>query len=242
MFNLEQAIMEWRGQMQAAGIKTPLPLVELESHLREEVDQQVRSGLNAQEAFEAAVRRIGQADTLKAEFKKAGDPKEARQGKVIGIACCAFAGLFSLLLTPRLLTIHELSMTERMLALAAVALTMLSLVSWRFSYRYLPVIRNRRVRRAAGMACGLAGAVWILVFGILLADVIVPHLFGGAGLADGVRGSVIIGLKDIPPAGHEPVFIMAISILWAMALTAVLGGIAYGLEEAAHRRTATVDS
>ena len=92
------------------------------------------------------------------------------------------------------------------------------------------------------MACGLAGAVWILVFGILLADVIVPHLFGGAGLADGVRGSVIIGLKDIPPAGHEPVFIMAISILWAMALTAVLGGIAYGLEEAARRRTATVDS
>jgi hypothetical protein len=39
MFNLEQAISEWRRQMIAVGIKTPVPLEELESHLREDVEQ-----------------------------------------------------------------------------------------------------------------------------------------------------------------------------------------------------------
>ena len=37
MFNLEQAIAEWRQQMLATGIQTPVPLEELEIHLREEI-------------------------------------------------------------------------------------------------------------------------------------------------------------------------------------------------------------
>jgi hypothetical protein len=41
MFNLEQAIADWRQQMLAAGIKTPVPLEELENHLREENEQQM---------------------------------------------------------------------------------------------------------------------------------------------------------------------------------------------------------
>jgi hypothetical protein len=36
MFDLEQAIADWREQMLAAGVKTPVPLVELESHLLDE--------------------------------------------------------------------------------------------------------------------------------------------------------------------------------------------------------------
>lgn len=72
MFDLDQAIAEWRRQMLAAGIKSPVPLEELESHLREDVEVGMRSGLTAQSAFETAERRMGQADGLKAEFKKAG--------------------------------------------------------------------------------------------------------------------------------------------------------------------------
>jgi hypothetical protein len=37
MFDLEQTISEWRRQMLSAGIKTPVPLEELEIHLREDV-------------------------------------------------------------------------------------------------------------------------------------------------------------------------------------------------------------
>ena len=72
MFDLEQSIADWRRQMLVAGIKTPVPLDELESHLRDEIEQQMKSGLNEQEAFNSAVQKIGRAGLLKTEFKKAG--------------------------------------------------------------------------------------------------------------------------------------------------------------------------
>jgi hypothetical protein len=70
MFNLEQAIAEWRIQMLAAGIKTPVPLEELESHLREEIEQQMKSGWLESNAFEISVQRIGRPELMKAEFEK----------------------------------------------------------------------------------------------------------------------------------------------------------------------------
>jgi hypothetical protein len=70
MFDLEQSITEWRRQMLAAGIKSPVPLEELESHLRDDLEQQMRSGVSAPAAFDAAVARLGRADVLKPEFKR----------------------------------------------------------------------------------------------------------------------------------------------------------------------------
>ncbi len=71
MFDLEQSIADWRRQMLAAGIKTPVPLEELEIHLREEIERQMQSGFNSQQSFEFAVRRIGRGFDLKTEFAKA---------------------------------------------------------------------------------------------------------------------------------------------------------------------------
>ena len=76
MFDLEEAIAEWRRQMLAAGIKAPVPLEELEIHLREEIEGQVKSGLHEQEAFNFAVNKIGQAFELKAEFAKINKMEE----------------------------------------------------------------------------------------------------------------------------------------------------------------------
>ena len=70
MFDLEKSIVNWRKQMLAAGIKTPVPLEELELHLREEIERQMKSGLNEQDAFEISIRQIGQPKTLHSEFKK----------------------------------------------------------------------------------------------------------------------------------------------------------------------------
>lgn len=70
MFNLEQQISEWRQQMLAAGIKTPVPLEELELHLREEIGRQIKSGFGGQRAFETAVQKIGDTNMLNDEFKK----------------------------------------------------------------------------------------------------------------------------------------------------------------------------
>jgi len=75
MFNLEQSIADWRQQMLAAGIKTPVPLEELESHLREEIERQLQAGAGAAEAFQIAIQRIGVGTTLKVEFDKNNERK-----------------------------------------------------------------------------------------------------------------------------------------------------------------------
>jgi hypothetical protein len=71
MLDLEQSISEWRKQMLASGIKSPVPLEELENHLREEIERQIESGINVQRAFEYAVEKIGGGKSLENEFKKA---------------------------------------------------------------------------------------------------------------------------------------------------------------------------
>jgi hypothetical protein len=89
MFNLEQAIADWRQQMLAAGIQTPVPLEELESHLREEIDRQVESGQGEPEAFAMASGQIGRTDTLKTEFAKVGAGIYERLRRL----GCALAGI-----------------------------------------------------------------------------------------------------------------------------------------------------
>jgi hypothetical protein len=74
MFDLEQAILEWRRQMLAAGIRTPEAVDELEGHLRDDVEAQRRSGIAAERAFENAVQRLGSAALLKKEFAKTAAP------------------------------------------------------------------------------------------------------------------------------------------------------------------------
>src|SRR6266480_6580991 len=56
MFDLDHAIAEWRSQMRTAGIKTSVPMDELENHLRDDVQQQMQSGASAEDAFGAAAR------------------------------------------------------------------------------------------------------------------------------------------------------------------------------------------
>jgi hypothetical protein len=100
MFDLEQSIADWRKQMLAAGIKSPVPLDELEIHLREEIERQMKSGLSEQEIFNSAVQKIGQAGLLKTEFKKAGgfigwlgENKFARINRILGgfwLAYCSW--------------------------------------------------------------------------------------------------------------------------------------------------------
>jgi Clp amino terminal domain, pathogenicity island component len=70
MFNLEQSIAEWRRQMWAAGLKSPAHLDELECHLRDDIEQEIRTGADEATAFETAVQRIGRPGPLGKEFMK----------------------------------------------------------------------------------------------------------------------------------------------------------------------------
>jgi hypothetical protein len=82
MFSLEQSISEWRQQMQAAGIKSPVPLEELESHLREEIEQQIKSGISEQKAFEVTVLHLGQGRELQTEFARELGRREILHGNM----------------------------------------------------------------------------------------------------------------------------------------------------------------
>ena len=121
MFDLDQAIAEWRRQMLAAGIKTPVPLEELESHLREDIERQIESGLNAPQAFESAARRIGQASALRTEFSKAGAMVERKQMKrIITILAGLFGVLFGFgLIWPQLGMLHRTGAIPHLEALLA---------------------------------------------------------------------------------------------------------------------------
>jgi len=70
MFDLEKQISRWRQQMLAAGIKSPVPLEELESHLREDINHLVASGQTEAAAFQIAIARVGNPGAVGFEFKK----------------------------------------------------------------------------------------------------------------------------------------------------------------------------
>jgi hypothetical protein len=89
MSDLEKSIAAWRRQMLDAGIKTPVPLDELEIHLREDVEERMRSGVTAQQAFETTVRQIGRGEMLQPEFARAGETIFERLKQLF----CALAGI-----------------------------------------------------------------------------------------------------------------------------------------------------
>ena len=81
--------------MLAAGIKTPVPLQELESHLREDMARRMQPELSAQQAFEVAVQQIGPAHQLTREFKKFKATTKRRQmTRTAGIVAALFGTVF----------------------------------------------------------------------------------------------------------------------------------------------------
>jgi hypothetical protein len=218
MFDLEQSIAEWRRQMMAAGIKSPVPLEELESHLREDTAQQMQSGLSAQQAFGTATKQIGQALELKKEFKKIGAPIETQKIiKLAGVICVAVALFCPLFMFLPFLLAHELSLMTRMPALAILAITVAtSVLSWRYNHKLLPVIRNQPLRRAVGIVCYGGCLLWMR-FGIF-------H-FPPGGLHLQSRSILL------------PLFIFGLE--WVVM--AILGGVGHGLEKAAAKKSEPID-
>ncbi|MGO8838223.1 MAG: permease prefix domain 1-containing protein [Limisphaerales bacterium] len=154
MFNLEQAIVEWRRQMLAAGIKTPVPLEELESHLREEIEWLVKSGLDEQTAFAAAVQKIGSGHMLRNEFGKV-EPARATRRQYFFLEIIFMAGL---LLIPLVTASQAFCFKDggfsdmtfgQQTAILAAAVTF-SLLAWgmRLGFGSSPYLRTNRVRDA----------------------------------------------------------------------------------------------
>jgi hypothetical protein len=69
-FNLNAAIQNWHLELAAQPLLTPEDRRELESHLRESIAALRQSGLNEEESFWLARRRLGRPQPLAAEFVK----------------------------------------------------------------------------------------------------------------------------------------------------------------------------
>ncbi len=212
MFNLDQAISDWRRQMLDAGIQTPEPLEELENHLREEIERQAKSGLTAQRAFEIATRKIGQAPELKREFKKIGAPMEVQFVKLAGIACVVVALFCPLCVLIPVLFNPAISWWPKAFGLAAVSTTIATtILSWRYNHKFLPVICSQLVRRSVGIVCYVGCVVWIRLF-----------------------------LMNFPQETPRSLLLVAFLYGSGWTVMAILGGVGHGLEKAASVRDQTV--
>jgi ABC-type transport system involved in cytochrome c biogenesis permease subunit len=73
MHNLEKLITEWRKTAATPNVSAET-LDELETHLREKVDQLVRSGTTVSDAFQQAVTEFGTMPRISSEFRKLDQP------------------------------------------------------------------------------------------------------------------------------------------------------------------------
>lgn len=154
MFNLEQALIQWKQQMSAGGIKDAAVLDELESHLREEIERQMRAGANEERAFAVAAQKIGPAKALKTEFRKNGS--ESLLEKLM-IAIAISVAAFGFFLASVALMFCYSSWAERIVGFTAIGFTLLAIFGWSRIIPRLPVIRERRKRLAIELACFFGG-------------------------------------------------------------------------------------
>ena len=208
MFDLEKSISEWRAQMLAAGIKFPVPLEELEIHLRDEVEQQKLCGADVETAFRSAVQKIGRMGALKTEFTKVDVAKKLIRWERWVIGFMSFGVIIPLGIY--MVLKNEMSPGWRLAGLANFAVITLAIIGWRRINRIFPVILNRQIRLAIGVALAALSMAGMIVF----MNCILPHF----EFTEGQLGVVV---------------------LWGLTLMAAFGGIASGLEEAARKQSST---
>jgi hypothetical protein len=134
MFDLEQAVQEWRQTMALALCGQSDVIDELESHLRDEVQRLVQAGQMPQQAWKAALDRLGSSEQLTVEFGKLATVNALswRPAQVLFLAHAAIALLLAWLLMARwwngvidsLLTAHIFIVTvgySAMFAVGAIA-------------------------------------------------------------------------------------------------------------------------
>ncbi len=77
MFELEEAIKNWRKRMEADPALEPGYVAELESHLRDKIDDLASRGRAPEQAFDDAVRALGQTGLIGSQFFKAHTPRRS---------------------------------------------------------------------------------------------------------------------------------------------------------------------
>ena len=219
MPDIEERISAWREEMKQAGINEPDALVELENHLRAEIERQMAGGVDTQSSFENATHSIGSADLLAREFKKVR--KEARATKeaqiVVTISLFTIAGLALVLaglVFFRAGSFAELTAIQQLSAFVAITLTpLLALAGW-LGYRFFPFVAKKKMRDAILVPGGILLALWWIIF------------FWG-----------ILPRNDFTMAQ------LLLAILWCFMMpSGIFMGVIAGIETAARKKVTVTDS
>jgi hypothetical protein len=156
--------------MTEAGVKTPVPLDELESHLRDAVEDRIRVGLTEAQAFDAATQQLGHAIEIKSEFQKVAMSKLPwghKWGDRYGlwvVAC--LNGLYIAVWMCHLFVYPFFSGSERALGFVGLAAMSLGLFAGCLLIpRVWPVFDNERIESALVSMCVISGAAWFAFFG-----------------------------------------------------------------------------
>ena len=163
MPDLEPQIAEWRLQMLNAGIKTPVPLEELESHLREDIDRRMKAGADILDAFEIAARRLGEAAVLEMEFKHVGATERKRMKRIVAILAALLGMVFGLsMVLPQL---GQWSRTGVMRSLLFLLLGVtLVLVGGSTAFYGIRTHRESRGRKLISVGIVAAGSFYLMPF------------------------------------------------------------------------------
>jgi len=220
MFDLKQSVNDWRHRMLAAGIQTPVPLEELESHLREEIGRLVESGLDEQNAFRAAVQKMGAGQAIQNEFEKAGGAQRGRLWMLYEVFFLVFALLYPILVGTLAFYVKngrfsEMTSGQQMSSLGAAATLSFFTLGMRWICGKLPVVYTRRIIKEAIL---VSMVIWLLALVALDAEGILPLY----DYSDGQKGVVS---------------------LWASAVPfGILFGWAWGYANATRKKVATIIS
>jgi len=172
MFNVDQAILEWRRRMLGTGVKAFDILDELESHLREQISALKSAGASEAVAFEQAVASLGSPHSVYTEFNKirVSHIWPVKLGWALWLAATLLAagGLMRRLLAGRLdllLGAHALSIVAGYGGAMLLGAFGILYVVWGRSGRLSPDRRqslNRAVHRFGPLAAGLVIAGLLL--------------------------------------------------------------------------------
>jgi hypothetical protein len=192
MFNIDKAISDWRKQMLAAGVKNSSALDELHEHLRSDIEQQMRSGTDAESAFCEAVQRIGTPSKVRDELAKV----RTRPG--FALEPLFLAGLVLLVVatfcgTELVFAKLHMGSVHQIFGFLGLSLILLITCAWRYALPHLPVFSEKQRGYLA------------ICFGLLTAVL-------GALAAFVLPESVVRSIDDAP-LGSNNGFIVA--MIWA---------------------------
>lgn len=182
MFDLDQALARWRDHMGDQRLSDPDVLNELESHLRDEFEAQVRSGIEPQQAFDSATKRIGSPDTLRHEFARSSTLSDNLKNVFLTLAGIPNQNLATTMNNSRIEPAWATYLKATTFLIPAMLLATLAAI--------FVVPKLQQICNDAGLPEASAGSFWNLIYSSIQLTLTILHQ--GFYIAVGLAGLLLL--------------------------------------------------